>query len=221
VTIDVAGKTIRDIEIIDDRDEVRESMAYAVEELRLNPIKYEGPIWDLDDFIRMTLNTTQAAICDHHLRVRDYSPVNGSEIVARLYQNKFPALLCTRWEAADINDMRPLRRYIPVLVSPDGLTPDTIIDGIRQCVDEFHGEFREERRPWRTLVRIEDIMRDDNGDFFYFFVPAWDAQTGFRLPLLAIPEVLRKSGKSPHRLHALVNLGADSAEELFFDGWEK
>lgn len=220
MTIDIEGETIRDIEIIDDRKEVRESMAFAVEDLQLNPVKCSGPIWDVDKFIREMISNTQAAICDHHLRVGDYSPVNGDHIVARLYKEKFPALLCTRWEAAEINQMRPLRRYIPVLINPGDLTPDTIVDGIRQCIEEFRGNFREERQPWRTMVRIEDIMKEDSGEYFYFFLPTWDAQTPFRLPLSELPESLRPV-KLPHRLHAYVNLGADSAEELFFERWEK
>src|SRR5436305_8267255 len=130
MAIEVVDKTIRSIEIIDDSEKARESMGYPVEELRLIPVKYAGPIGNLEDLIREIVSTAQAAICDHHLRVGDYSRVNGSDIVARLYQKEFPALLCTRWETADINDMRPLRRYIPVLVNPDELTPDAIVDGI-------------------------------------------------------------------------------------------
>jgi hypothetical protein len=218
--IDIAGTTIENVEIIDDREEVRESMAYSVEELRLNAVKHEGPIWNVEAFISETMEIAQAAICDHHLRVGQYSPVNGSDIVARLYKHAFPALLCTRWQAADINEMRPLRRFIPVLVNPDELTPDMIVAGLRQCLDEFRGEFSEGRRPWRTLVRIEDIIQDPTGEHFYFFVPAWDAHTGFRLPLSSLPLALPKPLKRPHRVHAYVNLGAESAEELFFDGWE-
>ena len=45
----------------------------------------------------MVSNGVQAAICDHHLKKHDYSVVDGAELIAELYQNRFPALLCTRW----------------------------------------------------------------------------------------------------------------------------
>src|ERR1700740_3510201 len=122
----IAGTEIRTVEIVDDRPEVRESMAFPVEELDLQALKYDGPIGDLDKFIDEVRHSAEAVICDHHLRIGDYSRVNGSEIVARLYRDEFPALLCTRWQQADLQEMRPLRRFIPVLLEPGELTPDTI-----------------------------------------------------------------------------------------------
>jgi hypothetical protein len=70
-------------------------------------------------------------------------------------------------------------------------------------------------------VRIEDIVRESGLEFFYFFIPAWDSHAGFRLPVSVLPERLAKPDTLPQRLHAFVNLGAESAEALFFDGWEK
>jgi hypothetical protein len=103
------GRSIEKIHIIDDDPQVRESYMYPVEELDLTPVLAEGPFPEIIPFIELSKQVADAAICDFQLRVRNYANFNGAETVALMYQNQFPALLCTRYEQANIDEMRKYR----------------------------------------------------------------------------------------------------------------
>jgi hypothetical protein len=134
---------------------------------------------------------------------------------------QFPAVLCTKWYSAVIDEMRQYRRFIPSLIDPASLDPTTIVTGIESCIREFSGDYRPVRRPWRTLIRIEQLRQADGGNGLAFVViPAWSSNEVVKLPITLIPpEILKKLGEGS-RLHAKVNLGAVSNEELFFEDWE-
>ncbi|MCL4303712.1 MAG: hypothetical protein KJ077_48950 [Anaerolineae bacterium] len=217
LTID--GHFIQRIHVIDDNPSVRESYGEVVEDLDLEPILADNHYYDLDNFVQQIVNFGDAAICDHHLRKQDYASFNGAELVAHMYTLKFPALLCTRREDADIDEIRPFRGSIPVLLKPRDLTPENIQVGLQKCISELNDNFQPSRRAWRTLVRIDDV--DPEEKFFYVVVPGWDSQQVIRLRLQDLPETIKKlvlEGQS--RLHAKVNLGAEANEDLYFEDWE-
>jgi hypothetical protein len=220
--ITIAARSIRRISIIDDQAPVRESYELSVEDLGAESVPEAGPLAPLPNCVESVSRRTDAAICDYNLKVRDYSPFNGAELAAEFYKVHFPAVLCTKWHTASIDEMRPYRRFIPSMVDPAKLDPSSIARGIEACIREFGGEYLTVRRPWRTLVRVEDVRRLDQGAIFlYVVVPAWNANEVVRLPSEIIPsDVLRDLGPGS-RLHARVNLGANGNEELFFEEWEK
>ena len=134
---------------------------------------------------------------------------------------KFPALLCTKWHTADIDEMRPYRRYIPSLIVPANLEPASIKSGLEVCIREFDGDYRPVRRPWRALIRIEDVRKTDGGsEFVKVVVPAWNSNEVVRLSASMIPRDIFKKLEAGTRLHAKVNLGAVGNEDLFFEEWE-
>ena len=69
---------------------------------------------------------------------------------------------------------------------------------------------------WRTLLRIEDI----DESYVYLVIPAWEPKEVVRLRLDDIPDHIQKCFGQQARLHARVNIGAESAEHLRFDAWE-
>jgi len=74
-------------------------------------------------------------------------------------------------------------------------------------------------RPWRTLIRVEDI--DFEQRLIYVVIPAWDTSATIPLQWQQLPAKLIelvKTGKN--RFHAKVNLGAETQEALSFAGWE-
>lgn len=220
--IKVIDRVINKISIIDDQAEVRGSYEYSVEELGLESVSESGPLDDmLAECVKGVSNRADAAICDYNLKMKAYSTFNGAELAAEFYKAHFPAVLCTKWYPAAIDEMREFRRFIPVLVEPAKLDPTSIRMGIESCIREFSGNFLAARRPWRTLVRVEDMRKNDQGSIFlYVVVPAWNSNEVVKLPSNMVPpEVLEKLG-SGSRLHAKVNLGASGNEELFFEEWE-
>jgi hypothetical protein len=218
--IKIIDRIINRISIIDDQAAVRDSYELSVEDLGVESVSETGPLEELEHCVKGVSNRADAAICDYNLRVKAYSTFNGAELVAEFYKAGFPALLCTKWHTAVIDEMRQFRRYIPSLIDPARLDPTSIHMGIESCIREFGGGFLAVRRPWRTLVRIEDVRQGDQGHFVYVVVPAWNSNEVVKLPSSIIPpSVLGQLGPGT-RLHAKVNLGAAGNEDLFFEEWE-
>lgn len=219
MTLTLADRSIHRVYIIDDDPNVRIAYEYPVEELSLQPVLAEGPLPALNDFIAQTLQVAEAAICDYRLRVRNYANFDGAESVAMMYENQFPAVLCTRWETASIDEMRRYRRYIPVLLRPDELNPDSFVHGLECCIEEFQGKFRPSRRPWKTLVRVEEV--DPERSYFYVVIPGWDSNEVIRIRLDDVPSDIQEHiiGEQM-RFHAQVNMGAEGSEDLYFEEWE-
>ncbi len=212
----ILGKKIERVQIIDDESEVRDSYIYSVEDLKIRSVLAEGPLPPLQKFIQTSLKESDAAICDFKLRVKNYASFNGAEVVADFYKARYPAILCTKYVMASIDDIRVFRRYIPVIYEPDDLNPDSFIKGLEICIKEFKGKYSPSRRPWRTLVRIESS--DDN--YFYVLIPAWDQTEIVRVFRKNIPPEIRRSLRPNKHLHAWINVNAQNNHEIYFYGWE-
>jgi hypothetical protein len=222
VAITIAKRSIQKISIIDDQAPVRESYELSVEDLGLESVSESGPLdEELPNCVKTVSQRADAAICDYNLKVKAYSSFNGAELAAEFYKMQFPAVLCTKWHTAVIDEMRQYLRFIPSLIDPSKLDPATIKTGIESCIREFDGDYRPVRRPWRALVRVEDIRKTDQGsEFAYVVVPAWNSNEVVKLPANVIPPEILKNLSAGSRLHAKVNLGATGNEELFFEAWE-
>jgi hypothetical protein len=173
----------------------------------------------LEAFAQRITSRTQAALCDFKLRVKNYASFNGAELTARWYALGYPALLCTRWDKASVDEVRRYRAQIPVLIKPQDLDPDRIAAGLEVCVREFAGTRVPSRRVWRTMVRVEDVT-DDTSRYVYLVVPGWEPNDVIGVPLADFPENVQPAVVPDARLYARVNLGAESYEDLFFDAWE-
>ena len=218
MSLELYGRTIDSIYLIDDDPEVRSTYEYQVEDLGIRTVEVDGPIEDLDSLMR--LDEAEAAICDHHLTPNGYSNLNGVHIVARWYDRKFPSILCTKVDNT-IDQIRPLRRRVPVLFEDvSELTPDALVRGLKTCVGEFEGYFSTTRRGWRTLVRVVDVDTESAVGALYVVVPAWDSRREIRLLFDALPDAIREVVPKQERLHAVVNIGAEHPNDLYFDEWE-
>lgn len=221
MTLNIGDRVIERISIIDDEPNVRSVYQYPIEELDIEPVDEEGPIDNIDNLFNKTREFAQAVVCDYHLRVHNYSRFNGAELVAYLYRKNFPALLCTKWEEASLDEIRPLRKYIPALIRPDELDPSTINHALEIIIGEFQGNQVASRRPWRTLARVESVEETNpNNPFAYIILPAWDPDEVIRLPLSTIPDNISRQLVEGKRLHVKANIGAERHEELYFEDWE-
>jgi hypothetical protein len=191
-------KKIRKIAVIDDDKEAREAMAEIV-----------------TDAIGKLNKEADAAIFDHRLTPRNYAAFQGAEAVAALYDVHFPALLVTAWSIEDIDNIRPYRRKIPVMIRSGGLESKIIRDSILKCLNEFRDNYTKERIPHRVLLRVEDV----DTQFAYIIIPSWDPRNGLKLPKKIFPWKFGQV-KSGIRLFAEVNIGALKNEDLYFDKFE-
>ena len=88
------------------------------------------------------------------------------------------------------------------------------------CLNEFGNRFVASRRPWKTLLRIEDVDTSGAFRFAYVILPGWNSSEVVRLPLTLVPAKLRSHVRPGERLFASVNKGAEDQSELYFEDFE-
>jgi hypothetical protein len=183
-----------------------------------NPILLAEEFEDLerDEFITTSMTTADAVICDH--RLTTYARFSGAEAVARFYQRKFPALLCTAWSYADIDAVRLYRRFIPVVINPGDADPETIVHSFKFCKKELSGDYSPARKPWRTLIRVVEL--DTEVKSLCIVIPFWNSSEVIRLPLEIIPAQLQPKLQQDFRFYAKVNLGCEDQNNLYFEDFE-
>lgn len=211
---------IDSVSVIDDDANTRDGYSLLVDDLKMQPVSQSGPFSSLEQCVAMVSSASHAAISDFKLRVGNYASFDGAELVARLYQRRMPAVLCTRFEFADIDLIRPYRAQIPCLLRPDELDVDSLSRALGICIGEFRQTFTQTRRPWRALVRVEDVRSEPGqDDLVDVCLPSWNNNLMVRLKLDELPERLRGTVRPQQRLYADVNLGAERPEELYFQNW--
>lgn len=212
------GSALHKVAVIDDEPDVRASYADYLEDLGLEPVDEKGPLDTLKSFVERSRQRSDAAICDHRMKPSNYASFDGAQLVSEYYQRCFPALLCTRFED-DIDEIRPYRKHIPILLNwEDLMDPDTIRFSFERLVAELRGEIPPSRRLWRTLVRVYDVDRERG--FVHIFIPGWDPRKGLRLRIQDIPSAVERQLHDDSRLYVHANIGAENHEDLFFERWE-
>lgn len=213
----IYGKEISRVLIIDDDPEARDGYAYPIEELELEPVKIQGPVTTPQAFIE-GVRSSDAVVCDYHLKKHSYAACDGDVLIAECYKAKIPGMLCTTFTDVDVTIRRDCLRYIPALLKTSSPEPNALITAWGRCLSEMNGTFHSTRKPWRTLVRVEEIDHDRR--CFYAVLPAWDSRKKVRIDNDSIPENVLTLLEPGKRFHAEVNTGAESYAELFFDAWE-
>jgi CheY-like chemotaxis protein len=214
----INNKSIQRVMVIDDQPDARDAMACNVEDAELEPIFYNESFTSVQECLSIVRKKAEAAIFDHHLKPGNYANFDGASAVAQLYRQQFPSLLVTAWAKASIDNIRPLRQNIPILIKSDNAESQVIKSGFEQCINEFSGRYSFSRKPWRTLVRIEEV--DSEISRVYVVIPGWNPNEIVSLPLVMFPKVQRKKVVPGTRFFAKVNTGADQQEELYFTDFE-
>ena len=219
--LQLAGRSIHRVCIIDDDPAAREAYGWAVEDLRVSAAT-EASLLELktpERFVQHVLHAeADAVLCDYHLRMRNYARFDGDELVVECYKAQLPAVLCTAYNDWDVTLMRSRRQFIPVLLQSADMNPDSLRQGFERCIEEFQGQFQPSREASRTLVRVEDASLDDG--YFHVVVPGWNPRVKIRVLVDDLPGDVRKLVKPGNRFHARANVGCEKVEELYFCNWE-
>lgn len=215
--VTIHDREISRVLIVDDDSAARDGYGYPVEDLELEPVKVEGPVETIESFLIKAKQSADAVVCDYHLRKHNYAICDGDILVAECYKVGIPGILCTTYTDVDVEIRRDYLRYIPALLRTNSPEPETLIEAWRSGLREISGTFHPARRPWRTLVRVDEVT---DGGYFYAIVPAWSSQQKIRLSEDSLPEEILDLVEPGKRFHAQVNIGAESYEDLFFDDWE-
>jgi hypothetical protein len=208
-------KMIQKIAVVDDDEQARAAMAETIVDANLQPIVQRARLNSLNDLIIILKRDADAAVCDHRLKPRNYAAFQGAEAVSELYKIGFPAILVTAWSTEDVDNIRPYRRRIPIVIRSGDLEPKAIKNGITLCLNEFQNTYVKERYPWRVIIRIEEVDKSSA----FVIIPSWDPKIGLRLPLSIFTSECGQI-RPGIRLFAEVNIGASKAEDLYFDRFE-
>lgn len=209
------SRNIRTVAVIDDQPDARDTIAVDLEYLSFEPRPLDGPFRDISAVLASVVGQVDAAVLDHHLNQRSYAGCTGAEVASKLYDQKIPAVLITSWSEAELGKIRMYRRKIPAVLNRDE-APEAISRGFEACINEFSQQFASNRKPWQTIIRVEEIRRNEG--MAYCVVPTWHPDQVVNIPLDLIPANLHTSLQPDDHLIAFVNTGALDASELFFDG---
>lgn len=212
----------RKIAIIDDDKDLAELTAWEVEEAGYKPfLLNERHFFKVNDLVSLIREKTQGAVCDHRLMNSGFANFYGAELVANLYDLKFPSLLITQYTEMDTSfSIRKWRHKIPVLLSREEADASSIAKGIEDCILELSGKIPSTRKPRRTIVRITNIDKEYGEGVVDAFVPAWNPYKAVRFPISLIPENIKDLLKPNIRLFVHVNTGAEKSDDLYFEKFE-
>ncbi len=216
----VDERGIQRIAVVDDSEDMRQTLSDELSFASYETYPLVGPFQDANALVAKATSVADAAVCDHHLNTRNFAHCTGAEVVYKCYRQRFPSLLITNWGPADIDEIRPYLSGIPVLLTPNKADLDAIKEGFVRCMEEFRDEYRPSRKPWRALVRVEEVSLEHADSLVYVVLPGWISDEVIRLKLDIFPHELQPHIKPGARFHARVNLGAETQDQLYFSNFE-
>lgn len=217
------GLNDKKIAIIDDDKDLADLTAWEVEDAGYEPflLSNNSRFLKVNDLVSLIRENAQGAVCDHRLINSGFANFYGAELVANLYDLKFPSLLITQYTEMDTSfSIRKWRHKIPVLLSREEATASSIAKGIENCTLELSGKIPSTRKSRRTIVRIAYIDDKSYEPAIDAFVPSWNPHKAVRFPVSLIPESIRPALKINIRLFAHVNTGAEKSDDLYFEKFE-
>lgn len=211
---------IRRVLVVDDNEQSREGYGYPLEEMGLIPVFQNKRIpVNLKSFVAAIPSRADAVFSDFRLTIQpNYARLDGDALVAACYQRGIPAILCSTFADVESHLNRMLLRYIPSLLRQNDPGPAVVEKAFTDCLREIKGQFRPGRRPWRTLVRINDV--DDTATECHVIIPAHSVSEKIGIHVADLPRHIQPLIRPEARFHAEVNVGAESSGEIYFDKWE-
>jgi hypothetical protein len=221
VAVDVASTVERaPIAVIDDRETDAELIGLLLEDAGRTPIIVSGHYDSVGALVADVKARSEYAVCDHRLRPYGMGDFDGAEVVAALVAEGFPAILITQFaDDADLS-IRRWRDKVPVLLRRDDASASALIAGIKRTESELLGEVPADRRPWRTLIRVEDVVEEAGTPALRVVIPGWDPNQTVTMPASMVPDDIRGTIQPGGYMFAKVNVGAVRSEDLFFKEFE-
>lgn len=210
------------IAIVDDDTTQSKATAWEIEDAGYKILLLdEGHFYNVNELVALIRENAQGAVCDHRLSNSGFANFYGAELVAALYDLKFPSLLITQYTEMDTSfSIRKWRHKIPVLLSREEADASSIAKGIEDCTSELAGKIPSTRKSYRTVVRITNIDEESHERVVDAFVPGWNPYKAVRFPASLVPENLMDALKPNVCLFAHVNIGAEKSDDLYFEKFE-
>ena len=223
MSLTLLDREIKKIHIIDDDNDSRETYGDTVQEIEnIETILQEEKVDNLQNFL-LTIGHQDAVVSDHHLKKSSsYFPINGANFVFECYEKRIPSVLVTRYEMASYHEIRPYKKNIPVVLTPEQFTPDSLVKALEECINEFNGILSQNRKTWKTLIRFDDVIKDEanNKIMVMAILPSWNRNLVINLKMIELPLEIQSIAEADLRLYAHVNIDAEDPYELYFQNWE-
>lgn len=148
-------------------------------------------------------------LIDYNLKKGHFSNENGAVIAAHLFRIGKPTVLTTAGRLSGISEAIWLGRDIPAFVDKNRL--DLILPAFDRAQQEVSGKISPERKPYRTIVRIESADSRHCG----LVVISYDPH---EIITVTTADLSKRLGTRPvegMRFKAEINIGAKSIDELF------
>jgi len=208
------------IAIVDDDPENAETYSINVEHGGGKAITFTENLGDLEPLLQEVEAKANGVLCDHRLGHRTLATFTGARAVAEWFKHKFPAILVSSYVNLDMHTtIREWRRYIPVVIDKDAITKEAIIKGFADCKQELASNLPTYRKPRRAIVMVVDSGEYAGAEYIDAIVAQW-SRMPVRFPKSLLGQLESHSIEMGMRFIADVNIGARSAEELFFENFE-
>ena len=212
----IANQKIDRLCIIDDDEGARASYVEAFYDTSFEAFP-QDEVDDVSFFLDKFLKASDAVISDHQLKKKkNYFPINGAQVVSMCYERYIPSVLVTKYDQAQMSEIRKFRKNIPIILNPSQFSEDTVIHSLEVCIKEFKGDIRADRKLWRTLVRIDAIEKNH----IYIIIPGWDTSEAIAIGKDELPEHIKPIIELDKRMHIQINIGCESVNDLYFGEWE-
>ncbi len=213
----IADKKVDRLCIIDDDEGVRLSYVEEFYDSKFEAFPQNDKVEDVDYFLKKTIRESDAVISDHQIKKKqNYFPINGAQVVSMCYERHIPSVLVTKYDQAQLSEIRKFRKNIPVILNPSHFGEDSIFQSLEVCIKEFKGIKRADRKLWRTIVRIDAIEENH----IYIIIPGWDTTEVIAVGMDELPMNIRPIIEVDKRMHIEVNIGCESVHDIYFGEWE-
>ncbi|MBB4799072.1 MULTISPECIES: hypothetical protein [Brevundimonas] len=204
------------VTVIDDDADGRDDLMDQLRDCDFEPSAVIGHFGqDIDRLLgEVTAQAPDFVICDHKLQPQNMASFHGLEVVRRLVEAKTAAMLLTMYQSTDRLELRAHRHVVPIIMGRDAFDPDYLGTYANVCFREIAEDPVDERRPHRTLIRVDWI--DAATQNIDAVVTHWSPDHAVTLPRSCIqPSILPKLTPGSYLLGD-VNIGAKSEDDLFF-----
>lgn len=210
--------SIHRVAVVDDDDQAALTIIHALQDGKFEPYRQEA-MGSVEELVASIMAGSDAAVCDHRLRYGAFADVSGAELASKLMRADHPAILVTQYldQYADV-DIRQFRGNLPVVLRRDQADePSELRDAFAKCLLEIAKGRLDNRKPQRTLLRVEQITKINGEAVIDAVVHGWNPKDTVRFPMSLVHADDMASVKEQSTLSALTNLRAEEKVELFFE----
>jgi hypothetical protein len=204
------------VTVIDDDEDGCEDLMDTLRDFRFEPSTVTGSFDNrLGDLVAaIEAQTPSFVICDNRLQARQMAQFLGVAVVKELVARQRPAMLLTMYGSSDRLKLRLSRFEVPVIVDRDAFEAERLGEYYEVCRREIAADPVDERKPHRSLIRIDNIAWAERQ--IDVVIPGWRPDHAVPIPFECIADELHGVIACGTYLLGDVNIGSHDEAGLYF-----